>query len=298
MMKIEWEIRTYPDEATAGRMQAAAEAALQVEGVSLPCSVHVCLCDDPAIAKINREYRGIDASTDVLSFPSITWPSGKTAGECENKLRQEYDDETNTCFLGDIFISVPHMISQAREYGHSVTREGCYLLVHGLCHLMGYDHIEDADRAAMRKAEEKILSSLGLTRDGEDSFSDAELIRLAQESAKAAYCPYSDYQVGAALRSADGRIFTGCNVENASYGLTMCAERVALFKAVSEKAVSFDVLAVASRNAPWLCGACRQALREFAPDLRVLVSSGDRTEERTLRDLLPDGFGPENLNAE
>ncbi len=295
MMKIQWEIRTCPDEGTAGRMEAAAEAALRAEGISLPCSVHVCLCDDPAIAQINREYRGIDSSTDVLSFPSISWPSGKTAGACEKKLRQEYDDETGACFLGDIFISVPHMVSQAKEFGHSVTREGCYLLVHGLCHLMGYDHIEEDDRAVMREKEEQILSSLGITREGADPFPDAELVRMAAESAKAAYCPYSGYPVGAALRSTDGRVFTGCNVENASYGLTMCAERVALFKAVSEGVTSFDVIAVASRTAPWPCGACRQALREFAPGLRVLVSSGDRTEERTLRDLLPDGFGPENL---
>ena len=89
MMKIQWEIRTCPDEGTAGRMEAAAEAALRAEGISLPCSVHVCLCDDPAIAQINREYRGIDSSTDVLSFPSISWPSGKTAGACEKKLRQK-----------------------------------------------------------------------------------------------------------------------------------------------------------------------------------------------------------------
>ena len=297
MMKIDWEIRTRPDDAAAARMQAAAEAALQAEGIRLPCSVHVCLCDDPAIAQINRDYRGIDASTDVLSFPSISWPAGQTAGRCERKLRQEYDDETGACFLGDIFISVPHMVSQAEEYGHSVTREGCYLLVHGLCHLMGYDHIEERDRAKMREIEEKILSSLGLARDREDPVPDAELVRLARETAQAAYCPYSGYPVGAALRSADGRIFTGCNVENASYGLTMCAERVALFKAVREKATAFDVIAVASQNAPWPCGACRQALREFAPDLRVLVSSGDRMEERSLRDLLPDGFGPENLGA-
>ena len=293
MMKIEWEIRTCPDDAAEGRMQAAADAALQAEGISLPCSVHVCLCGDPAIAQINRDYRGIDASTDVLSFPSISWPAGQTAGRCERKLRQEYDDETGACFLGDIFISVPHMVRQAEEYGHSVTREGCYLLVHGLCHLMGYDHIEEQ----VREIGEKIRSPQGLSRDREDPVPDAELVRLAQETARAAYCPYSGYPVGAALRSADGRIFTGCNVENASYGLTMCAERVALFKAVSEKATAFDVIAVASRNAPWPCGACRQALREFAPDLRVLVSSGDRTEERTLRDLLPDGFGPENLGG-
>ena len=70
----------------------------------------------------------------------------------------EYDDETGACFLGDIVIAVPHVFSQAEEYGHSAEREACYLLIHGICHLMGYDHMEEADKKKMRSLEEKILS--------------------------------------------------------------------------------------------------------------------------------------------
>ena len=75
-----------------------------------------------------------------------------------DKYYYEFDDESDSCFLGDIIISVPHLLSQAQEYGHSVEREAAYLLVHGICHLMGYDHIEEADREKMRQLEEKILA--------------------------------------------------------------------------------------------------------------------------------------------
>ena len=296
MMKVEWEIRSNPEPTVLDQMKTAANQAVTTEGIRVDCTVHICLCDDETIAAINEEYRGIPSSTDVLSFPSVTWPKGKTAGVCESLLKQEYDDDANACFLGDIFISIPHMIKQAQEYGHSAAREGCYLLVHGLCHLMGYDHIEETDRIRMRAAEEKILSAVGIGREGEaENVTNESLLQMAREAAEASYCPYSGYPVGAALLSSDGRVFTGCNVENASYGLTMCAERTALFKAVSEGVRSFRTIAVSARNAPWPCGACRQALNEFAPDLQILVTRGDRSDSRALRELLPEGFGPENL---
>ena len=102
---------------------------------------------------------------------------------------------------------------------------------------------------------------------------------------------------GAALLCADGRVFTGCNIENSSFGLTNCAERTALFKAVSEGAREFTAIAIASNGSmPYPCGACRQALNEFAPELRVLTIAGDgSTDDTTLRALLPHGFGPKDL---
>ena len=114
---------------------------------------------------------------------------------------------------------------------------------------------------------------------------------------KRSYSIYSHYPVGAALHCTDGRIFQGCNIENASFGLTNCAERTAVFKAVSEGAMSFDTIAIASTvSAPWPCGACRQVLNEFAPGIRVLVTWGDgQKDEMLLKDLLPHGFGPESL---
>ena len=153
-----------------------------------------------------------------------------------NLLKQEYDDETESCFLGDLFISVPHVFSQAEEYGHTPLREAVYLLVHGICHLMGYDHINPKDKERMRAMEEKILEAASVTRDDLPESDDSKLLHMAKEAMKYSYSPYSSFPVGAALHCTDGRIFTGCNIENASFGLTNCAERTAVFKAVSEGA--------------------------------------------------------------
>ncbi|MBK7875947.1 MAG: cytidine deaminase [Planctomycetes bacterium] len=113
-----------------------------------------------------------------------------------------------------------------------------------------------------------------------------------------AHSPYSGVRVGAALLTNDGRAFTGCNVENASYGLTLCAERVAVVKAVSEGATRFTTIAIASSTKEPLmpCGACRQTLQEFAPGLRVLVA-GPRgpVREARLDELLPHAFSPRDL---
>ncbi|MEN3010811.1 MAG: cytidine deaminase [Candidatus Bipolaricaulaceae bacterium] len=127
---------------------------------------------------------------------------------------------------------------------------------------------------------------------------EAELVRKAVEARAHAYAPYSRFAVGAALLAKDGRIFTGCNVENASYGLTVCAERVALFKAVSEGVREFLAIAVAcGEEACAPCGACRQVLYEFAPDLFVIMADGEGKTWRAARlaELLPYGFGPKDL---
>ena len=158
MMKIEWSARCTLHPEILSSMQQAADRTLTCEGVSLPCTVSVTLCDDETIAQMNETFRGLARATDVLSFPSVSWPAGKTAGLCPDRLRREYDDETEACFLGDLFISVPHAKAQATEYGHSEMRETVYLLVHGICHLMGYDHIVEEDQKKMRSMEEKILS--------------------------------------------------------------------------------------------------------------------------------------------
>ena len=148
-------------------MQRCADAAQAAEGISVPVAAFVTIVDDEAIRSINREQRGKDASTDVLSFPTVNYPAGKTAGRCEKRLRQDYDPEVGACVLGDIIISMDHVRAQAAAYGHSEQRESGYLLTHGLFHLMGYDHMTDEDKPVMRAMEEKALASIGLTR-GED----------------------------------------------------------------------------------------------------------------------------------
>ncbi|MCD7946075.1 MAG: cytidine deaminase [Clostridiales bacterium] len=129
---------------------------------------------------------------------------------------------------------------------------------------------------------------------------DRELVELAFTMLERSYVPYSHFPVGAALLCEDGAVFTGCNVENSAFGSTICAERTALVKAVSEgHRNDFVTLAVVgnSSNYCWPCGACRQMLYEFAPRLRVLVANEKHEYvERTLNQLLPEGFGPDGMD--
>lgn len=299
-MILLWEIDTEVEPAWLSLMQTAADCALWAEGVTRPCAVSVRLCDDETIHEINREYRDTDRATDVLSFPTVNYPKGVTAGHADKLLRRELDDELDACMLGDLIISVPHVLAQAQEYGHSPEREAAYLLVHGICHLMGYDHMVEDEKREMRAMEEKILNAVGMSRDGDGQVSDEALLALARAAMKRSYSPYSKYKVGAALLCADGRVFQGCNIENASFGLTNCAERTAMFKAISEGATEFTTIAIAAEeSAPWPCGACRQVLNEFAPGIRVMVTWGDsQVDEAPLTALLPHGFGPKDLPDE
>ena len=125
----------------------------------------------------------------------------------------------------------------------------------------------------------------------------SELIHLAIEARRRAYAPYSHYPVGAALLTSTGKIFTGVNVENAAYPTTMCAERVAVFKAVSEGETSFDAIAVVTLNGGSPCGSCRQVLAEFGLETRVLIADADGrlVEDMTVAELLPGAFRPEHL---
>lgn len=117
------------------------------------------------------------------------------------------------------------------------------------------------------------------------------LTAQAEKAAGNAHCPYSGYAVGAAVLTGDGVIYCGCNVENASYSLTMCAERVALFKAVADGHKKITAVCVcASGKLPYPCGACRQALGEFCDDAIVIVTNGKETREHTLKELMPYGF--------
>jgi cytidine deaminase len=124
-----------------------------------------------------------------------------------------------------------------------------------------------------------------------------ELINLANEARKLAYAPYSNYPVGAALRTKTGRVYTGVNIENAAYPHTMCAERVAIFKAVSEGETQFAMIAVVTNNGGSPCGGCRQVLAEFGLDTIVLFADGEGKlkQEMTVSQLLPDAFTPAHL---
>ena len=123
-----------------------------------------------------------------------------------------------------------------------------------------------------------------------------KLINKAKEAAKNAYAPYSKFKVGAAIQTKTGEVFSGCNVENASYGLTMCAERVAIFKAVSEGFKEFTeiVIYVDSDTLFTPCGACRQVIAEFSHDLKINIISNKETMQTDIAKLLPLSFHLDN----
>jgi len=123
------------------------------------------------------------------------------------------------------------------------------------------------------------------------------LIDQARTARDRAYAPYSNYFVGAAVHTRSGRVFTGCNVESAAYPTSMCAERVAIFKAVSEGERDFDTIAVVTSNGGTPCGGCRQVMAEFALGAVVLIADADGrlVQETTVAGLLPGAFTPESL---
>jgi cytidine deaminase len=127
---------------------------------------------------------------------------------------------------------------------------------------------------------------------------DEELVRVASLARQRAYAPYSKYKVGAAIRTKRNKVHSGANVENASYGLSVCAERTAAFAAVNAGDTAFDAMAIVidDEKLPTPCGACRQVLAEFSPDMRViLATTSGKRKVTTLSALLPDPFLPENL---
>lgn len=124
------------------------------------------------------------------------------------------------------------------------------------------------------------------------------LVHAAARVREFAYAPYSNYPVGAALLTPSGRVFTGVNVENAAYPTSICAERSAVFKAVSENERRFAAVAVVTRNGGMPCGSCRQVLSEFGLDLLVLIADENEEilQEATLAEILPYSFGPSDLD--
>lgn len=124
-----------------------------------------------------------------------------------------------------------------------------------------------------------------------------QLIELANEARRRAYAPYSNYRVGAALRTKTGRVYTGVNIENAAYPAGICAERVAVFKAISEGELEFEVVAVVTDNGGSPCGSCRQVLAEFGLETIVLISDGSAKSLKvmTVGELLPEAFQPRHV---
>lgn len=298
-IELQWDIPV-PEgmDALQALLGRVADACLETEGIG-GAGFCVRIVDDGQIRELNRQMRNIDSITDVLSFPTVAYPQGKTAKDCPKRLAREFDPSLGCVNLGDCVINLARARAQAEEYGHSLTRELGYLTAHSAFHLMGYDHMNEEEKAIMRDMEERALKSIGITReDGAPTYD--QLFEMACEAMQNSYSPYSHFKVGACILTADGRTFKGCNFENASYGATICAERCAASCAIAAGARRFAAIAVVGSTAvAWPCGICRQVLREFSdPSLPVIVGAyGKGYTVKTLGELLPEGLSPEDLGV-
>lgn len=144
-----------------------AEAVLLQEKGPLEVSINLLLTDAEGIREFNRQYRGIDRETDVLSFPNLDFQTPASFAEIltEEHRADYYDPDSEEWILGDIVLCCDRVFSQAEEYGHSVEREFAFLIAHSMLHLCGYDHMEEEEAKQMEARQEQVLNSLGITRD-------------------------------------------------------------------------------------------------------------------------------------
>ena len=139
--------------------------ALKEEEVNVDCEISMLFVDNNEIKEINNDTRGIDRATDVLSFPMLDYEDKKVFKEIY--LNKEFDEtflDGEELVLGDIVLSLERALEQSEEYNHSFEREACYLVVHSVLHLLGYDHMEEDEKKIMRKREEEILGKLNISR--------------------------------------------------------------------------------------------------------------------------------------
>ena len=257
------------------KIKLALLAGLQVENLSPDVEISLSFVDEEEIQDLNRAYRNKDQVTDVLSFPL-------------------YDEFVEESMLGDIVLCVKRAEEQAEEYGHSLERELIYLSMHSLFHLLGYDHMNPEEKKEMRDREKETLKSLEVQMKSLE-----QLIEMTLEQKEKAYAPYSNFRVGAVVEMEDGSLYGGCNIENAAYGVTRCAEQVAILKAVEDGKREIKRLAVTGDDHfTYPCGVCRQMIREFGKEAQIIVADSV-TEYRvhTLDEILPYSFGPEALEG-
>ncbi|MCD8125200.1 MAG: rRNA maturation RNase YbeY [Lachnospiraceae bacterium] len=149
-------------------LRRVVEGALDYEECPYEAEVSVLLTDDEGIRQINRENRGVDAATDVLSFPMAEYPAPGDFSRLEDEQADCFHPETGELLLGDIVISMDRVAEQAERYGHSRTRELAFLAAHSMFHLMGYDHMEEDERLVMERKQRELLEQLGISREAED----------------------------------------------------------------------------------------------------------------------------------
>ncbi len=239
------------------------------------------------IRNINKEYRNVDKVTDVLSFPMY------------DDINDLLDD--SHLHMGDIIICEDKIKEQAIEYNHSIELEYIYLLIHSLLHLIGYDHIKADEKVLMRNEEKRLLNILKKRKNKlMDNLEINNYINKVTKAMNNAYVPYSNFRVGALLIDQNKCVYTGCNIENASYGATICAERTAIFKAISEGKKEFDAIFIKSdsENLTFPCGICRQVLVEFMPEGDVyVINKYDEYKVFKVKSLLPNYFSSKDMES-
>lgn len=248
-------------------LEELANFVLEREKQSWQGSLSVALVGQEEIRKLKREFFGEDRYTDVISF-------------C-------YGPAEKDSIWGEIVISLPIAEAQAKERKLPVKKEVSFLFIHGLLHLLGYEDSDPESKKIMDELAKNLLDEFG------DHQARKYLIKQAEKARTLAYAPYSQFQVGAAIEGKEGAIFTGCNIENASFGLTVCAERVALWKAVSAGIRAFSRIAIISTSCQLClpCGACRQVLYQFAPEIEVIAARADGSYQCfSLKQLFPLPF--------
>ncbi len=283
-------------------IRSVIDEALKYVSCPYKAEVNVTITDNETIHEINKEYRNVDSATDVLSFPGLEYVTAGDFKSIKSELENNYEDyfnlDTDELMLGDIVVSVEKVYEQATKYGHSPLRELAFLVAHSMMHLFGYDHMTELEAKEMEGKQEEVLQRLGISRDvdikliNKATSEDIALMKEAKKAMKNSYSPYSKFPVGAALITDSGKIFTGCNIENASYGVTNCAERTAIFKAVSEGERKIRKIAiVAKKGDAYPCGVCRQVMSEFMDknDI-VLVEVNKEIKRFRLEEILPFAF--------
>ncbi len=269
------------DAGIKGRIRDGLNAVAKLHGIKDAAEVGITIVDDKKIRALNKKYRHIDRATDVLSFAL-----NEDGGGPDVPYGPEKD------LLGDIVISAETAKRQGEEFGHGLEREMVYLAVHGLLHILGFNHEKEAEKKIMRTREEEALRAVKLSEEYLEKDMEKKLLKAALAARKNAYAPYSGFKVGAAVMSGSGRIFPGCNVENASYGLCCCAERNAIFSAVAKGGKDLRALCVVAdtKGPVEPCGACRQVIAEFKIPRVILSNLKGDIREFTWEELLPFAF--------
>lgn len=248
------------------KLEKLLQLVLKEENVDLSGTLNLVLVEEEKMRELKERFFGKKESSDVMSF-----------------FYGEEKDKT----WGEIIICIPVALRQVQEAGNSVDDELSLLFIHGLLHCLGYDDRAPQDLHIMKEKQEHYLNTF------KKHLLFEKLIDEAQKQLDLSYAPYSGYKVASALLCTNGKIVTGVNVENASFGLSICAERVAVSKAISMGLQNFEAIAIVSEKKDFCypCGACLQVLAEFSPEMQVLVArSREDFKIFNLKELLPCSF--------